>query len=103
MPVEPFSQRSDKRDDGKWWYSNSEYGMADEDGKINRPHNPLPCELHRANVVMIDKIGNEEQARSDQGSDHCLPVCDFLLLPDEVITEKKKECAGGVEYCVDEG
>ncbi len=97
MLVEAFAQGSYKRDDREGRHECGENRVGDEDGEIHSARSSLSSELYRADIVMIDEIGNEKQRRSGKGSEHHCTVSGFVSATNVVVAEEKKDCACSVE------
>ena len=87
----PVKCYEDQRND-----DNGQNHVTNQDRKIQRSHEALAQEARLAMVVMIDKIRNQEQCRSEECCDLTPSMRVNPPRPNEAITGYQKECAGGV-------
>lgn len=72
---------------------NCEYGVGNENGKVNRPDNSLTCEGGRTMMIMIDEVGNKKSGGYPQRRNHATFVCLPIAFSNKPMADEQQQTA----------
>jgi hypothetical protein len=91
------------RDDRQRRHRRGQHHVRDQDGEVERSHEALARERHRADLRVVNEVADQEERRHGERRDHELPVQIDTAETHQCVAAEQKDPGHRVQARVDGG